>query len=95
MGGIAIALFGSAADAMGLQSVFTVIAFLPLIGLAAFLLPKKRADRWGDSLLKHFQNQPSPTAPFQMNCRPIKKTKIESKTTSSRGLLFLAILAPS
>ena len=41
MGGIATALFGSAADAMGLQSVFTVIAFLPLIGLAAFLLPKK------------------------------------------------------
>lgn len=41
MGGIAIALFGSADDAMGLQSVFTVIAFLPLIGLAAFLLPKK------------------------------------------------------
>lgn len=41
MGGIATALFGSAADAMGLQSVFTVIALLPLIGLAAFLLPKK------------------------------------------------------
>ena len=41
MGGIATAIFGSAADAVGLRSVFIVISFLPLIGLAALLLPKK------------------------------------------------------
>lgn len=40
MGGIATALFGSAADVVGLRSVFIVISFLPLIGLAALLLPK-------------------------------------------------------
>ena len=40
MGGIATALFGSAADIWGLQNVFIGISALPLLGLFALLLPK-------------------------------------------------------
>lgn len=44
MGGLATALFGSAADIWGLREVFIAISTLPLLGLFAFLLPRKVTD---------------------------------------------------
>lgn len=41
LGGIAAAFFGWLADIAGIREVFTLASYLPLLGLAALLLPKK------------------------------------------------------
>jgi MFS transporter, FSR family, fosmidomycin resistance protein len=43
MAGIGSALLGKLADATSITYVFHVCAFLPLIGLAAWFLPRDRA----------------------------------------------------
>jgi MFS transporter, FSR family, fosmidomycin resistance protein len=42
MGGIAAAILGVLADARGIEWVYRVCAFLPLLGLLAILLPRRR-----------------------------------------------------
>jgi len=46
LGGIAAAVLGTVADARGIEYVYRVCAFLPLLGLLTALLPdlRKRAD---------------------------------------------------
>jgi FSR family fosmidomycin resistance protein-like MFS transporter len=39
MGGIGAAVLGKLADAHGIQSVYQLCAFLPLLGLLAIFLP--------------------------------------------------------
>ncbi len=41
LSGIASAVFGVMADHIGLDMVFHIVAFLPLLGIVAFALPKK------------------------------------------------------
>ena len=45
MGGLGAALLGAMADHTGIETVYKVTAFLPLIGLLAWFLP--RLDRTG------------------------------------------------
>lgn len=45
VGGIAAAGLGSLADQWGIESVYRICAFLPLIGLAAALLPNLQSER--------------------------------------------------
>lgn len=42
LGGIAAALFGALADLIGIEMVFVLASFLPLLGIVAFALPKKK-----------------------------------------------------
>lgn len=42
MGGISAALLGLLADARGIDAVFRLVAFLPLLGLLTILLPRRR-----------------------------------------------------
>jgi FSR family fosmidomycin resistance protein-like MFS transporter len=41
MGGIGAALLGELADHIGIEAVYRVCAWLPAIGLMAWLLPRK------------------------------------------------------
>jgi FSR family fosmidomycin resistance protein-like MFS transporter len=43
LGGIAAALLGAWSDAIGIEAVYRICAFLPLIGLLAFALPRLSA----------------------------------------------------
>ena len=44
LGGIGSALFGWMADSMGIQEVFRLTAYLPLLGIVTYFLPNIKED---------------------------------------------------
>ena len=45
MGGVAAALLGQVADARGIEFVYLLCSFLPVLGLATILLPSEKSLR--------------------------------------------------
>jgi FSR family fosmidomycin resistance protein-like MFS transporter len=45
LGGIAAALLGGLADGIGIESVYRLCSFLPLMGLLAWFLPRIEEER--------------------------------------------------